>query len=554
MKFFLFFNLLIFSSFIEAQVAPNKYFIGFNDKNGTPYSITQPQQYLSQRALDRRNAQSIPVTEQDLPVNPSYVNQIKNVGVTILNTTKWLNGVTVYTNDHSKIQTILTFPFVKNVLKNVSQQPGMPRHDKFSLERQTSPVKYNDAGKSLLTGYNYGPSLNQIHMMNGDGLHNAGYRGEGKLIAVLDAGFSNVDIISAFDSLRNEGRLIATKDFENPGGNVFSIDASHGTMVLSTMAGNIPGEIIGTAPKASYLLLRSEDEATEYILEEYNWVSAAEYADSAGADIINSSLGYDVFDDPTYDHNCAEMNGNTTAVTIGANIAASKGILVVNSAGNSGGSGWTCVVAPADGNDVLAVGAVDSLGIYAPFSANGVDTSGRVKPNVAAQGQDALVCGGGGGIMTSSGTSYSSPLVAGLSACLWQAQPESNRNELFQSIERSSSHYSNPDSLTGYGIPDFEQALLILASPDKTKPNLSVTVFPNPFTENFTIQFNQEKGEETDFRLSDVTGKEISSWKFATVKGENYFTSPTLTSLNRGVYILSVYNNSTATSLRVIKK
>ncbi len=553
MKFLLVLSLFLAELFVVAQVAPDKYFVEFKDKNGTPYSISQPEQFLSQRAIDRRNTQFISFTDEDLPVNPAYVQAVSATGVTVLNRTKWLNGVSIYTTDPAALAAVQALPFVKNVLKKSSSSARNEIPDKFLLENFPGlPVNVSSLmTKNTLLGFNYGPSYNQIHMLNGDLLHTSGYRGQGKVIAILDGGFLNADQIQVFDSLRNEGRLLGTKDFVEPGGNVFTANSAHGTMVLSTMAGNIPGQIIGTAPKASYWLLRTEDVITEFFLEEYNWVSGAEFADSVGADVINSSLGYTEFNEPTFNHTCADMNGNTTVVTRGANIAASKGIAVVNSAGNSGGSGWTCVGAPADGNEVLAVGAVDSLGNYAFFSSVGVDTAGRVKPNVASQGESALVCGANGFITRSNGTSFSSPIMAGMVACLWQAQPTRNRQDLLLSIEKSASHYLNPDSLTGYGIPNFQQALLILSVSEKQI--LNSVVYPNPFRDQLSVQFNGQKGEKTTLALYDVMGRMVGKWITSATEGENRLTLESLSGLIPGVYLLTIGTQTASTSLRVVK-
>ena len=308
---------------VMAQVAPAKYFIEFTDKNGSPFSIDRPGEFLTQRAIDRRAAQDIQVTEQDLPVNPSYVQQVANTGVAVINRSKWFNGIIIQADDSTKLDTISALPFVKSIRKNNSKAvKPEPVADKFAGESSFLAAGDISGYKSLASpgNYNYGPSLKQIQMMNGDQLHNQGFRGEGKVIAILDAGFLKVDVLKAFDSLWQNNQILGTRDFVNPGGNVFT-GHIHGMMVLSVIGGNYPGEIIGTAPKASFWLLRSEDAATEYIIEEYNWECAAEFADSVGADVITSSLGYTTFTDSTMNHTCADMNGHTTPASRGANIA-----------------------------------------------------------------------------------------------------------------------------------------------------------------------------------------------------------------------------------------
>jgi hypothetical protein len=438
---------------------------------------------------------------------------------------------------------IRALPFVLKVYKStgggeVNPEPG----EKFAIESQISPVTAVNPVKSAsaTTSLDYGISFTQIHQVQGDALHNMGFRGEGMMIAVLDAGFLNVDWLPAFDSLRTNGQILGTRDFVIHGNDVYR-EYFHGMSVLSIMAGNVPGVLVGTAPAADYWLLRSEDVYTENIIEEYNWVSAAEFADSVGADVINSSLGYQTFDDPKYDHTCADMDGHSTPSTRGANFAASKGIAVVNSAGNSGGSGWTCVGAPSDGDYVLAIAAVDSNGIRAGFSSVGVDTAGRVKPNVAAMGEQTVVANWDGSIGRGNGTSYSSPVMAGLVACLLQSRPGVTNFEVYEAIERSASQYSNPDSLLGYGIPDFSNAYVILPVSSLILPGSSV--FPNPFTDQVTVQWVTAKEEKVTLILFDESGRELLKKSFITAVGKNIHTLGT-SHLNRGVYFLQISGGS----------
>ena len=401
-----------------AQIAPQKYFIEFMDRFNSPYSITRPQEFLSVRSIERRQKQGIAIVQNDLPVNDTYVNELRKYNIGILTRSKWFNGVTIYCLNPAIIDSINMLPFVKHVIKNgfIRKACNYESNYKFRLEeaslqyfnRVTIPSNLSNNVNQI---FSYGPSYNQIHMLKGDSLHKMGYRGEGKVIAILDAGFYNVDTLRTFDSLIANNQILGTKDFVYPGNNVYKA-YHHGMEVLSCIGGNIPGEIIGTAPKAKFWLLRSEDVNSENIIEEYNWVSAAEFADSVGADIINSSLGYTRFDDTLQNHTCFDMNGNSTPVTKGANLAFSKGMIVVNSAGNSGGNTWKCVSSPADGFNVLAIAAVDSNGLRASFSSTGEATH-RVKPNVAALGKDAVVSSINGTIIYASGTSFSSPIIAG---------------------------------------------------------------------------------------------------------------------------------------------
>lgn len=537
----------------HAQVAPHKFFVGFTDKNGTPYSISNPQAFLTQRSIDRRNAQSIAVVENDLPVTPSYIEQVRILGVNILNPTKWLNGVTVYASDTSVMAAIRALPFVQKVYKSVGGPNSNPLpNEKFRLESERSsglaPLPFKSAIQP--GSYNYGMSYTQIHQVKGDVMHDHGYHGEGKVIAVLDAGFENADFLPAFDSLRANNQILGTKDFVVAGNNVYR-EFYHGMSVLSIMGGNVPGSLVGTAPKASYWLLRSEDANTENIIEEYNWVSAAEFADSVGADVINSSLGYTVFDDQKYDHTCADMNGNSTPCTIGANLAASKGIAVINSAGNSGGSGWDCVGAPADGDNVMAIAAVDANGVRAPFSSVGVDSAGRVKPNVAAMGVQTIVAHTDGTFSGGNGTSYSSPVIAGLVACLWQSKPGLTNFDVYYAMERSCSNFSNPDSLLGYGIPDFSNALLILGIPKATQQFSEL--YPNPFTDHLTITFFSSQDENVKLTMIDQTGRVLTERAISANQGKNVYTLGNLSGLSCGLYFLRLSGSGFTETKKIIK-
>jgi len=327
-------------------------------------------------------------------------------------------------------------------------------------------------------------------------------------------------------------------------------------MVLSTMGANLPGELIGTAPKADYWLLRTEDGGSEYIIEEYNWVAGAAFADSVGADVINSSLGYTEFDDPSQNHTCDDMTGNTTPVTRGANIAAQRGMVVVNSAGNSGGSGWMCVGAPADGTDVLAVAAVDSNGNYASFSSWGLINGSYVKPNVASQGALAVVSWTDGTIVRSNGTSFSSPIMAGMVASLWSARPGLSASDLRRMVEQSGSQSGNPDTLLGYGIPDF---FLILGEQEQgAQKAAGAKVYPNPFSRTVTLVLTTGQEASLVAVLWSVRGEKVfTSAPLACMQGQNRFELALPGNLNNGLYLLQIYSpedGSTAATLKIEKR
>ncbi len=550
--------LLLIVSSVLAQVAPDKYFISFTDKNNSPYSIDNPSEFLSQRAIDRRVNQGIAIEESDLPVNPSYLQGVAETGATIINPTKWLNGVTIYTTNPGVLDAINELPYVAGITMPKQVLPGQNmirdnfekpffQHESYDQVIE-NPLKQAEA----TTAFDYGFGLNQIQLLNGDVFHEMGYRGQGKVIAVLDAGFINANILDVFDSIWQNGQVLGTHDFVR-GGDIQYDEHTHGSMVLSCMASNIPGQLIGTAPKASYWLLRSEDAGTEYIIEEYNWVSAAEYADSVGADVINSSLGYSEFNDAGQNHTYADMDGDSAPCTKGADMAARKGILVVNSLGNEGSSPWYYLSAPSDGDSVLGIGAVDGSGNYAGFSSHGPSYDGRVKPDVVAQGSYVCIVNpvSGGFILDGNGTSFSSPILAGMSACLWQANPSLSNMQIAQAIKQSASQYENPDDFLGYGIPDFVLAnniLTIISGPDNVQGYFEI--YPNPFTGTFTLDVSSLEnlgninGKECRIEISDVSGRKIGSL-LLNLEGAAKIEVTLLQDAPRGLYfaVINLFGN-----------
>ena len=548
--------------FAQVTAGPKKYWITFKDKSNSPYSINTPEQFLSEAALKRRQLQNIPIKENDLPVNQLYVDQIQNIGVQVISRSKWFNAITIQVEDSSILSTINNLPFV-NGYSQVARLKAKTAADDFMADlrrvAEATEAKQRKANstqtKSAANSGIYGAANVQIEMIGGSKLHEMGFTGKGMTIAVLDAGFYNVDQINHFDSLRQSGRLLGTKDFVQGGTQVFE-DNSHGMSVLSTMAANTPGEIVGTAPQANYWLLRTEEAATEFIIEEYNWVAGAEFADSVGAWIINSSLGYTRFDDTLTSHTYNQLDGNTTPITIGADLAASKGILVINSAGNSGGDAWRFIGAPADGDSVLTIGAVNSERAYASFSSRGPSVDGRIKPNVCAMGQQSVLVVSSGEVARSNGTSFSSPILAGMAACLWQAHPTSSAMEIFKAIEQSADQYENPDDMKGFGIPDFMEAHSILA---RTQLNQSasdsiVNVFPNPFIEGLSLEFFSTTEQEITVTVHKLSGKRVYEEKIKVYPFvNNLIQLEKLKKVSSGTYTVSVNNGKNVFVKRIIK-
>lgn len=448
----------------EAQFT--RHIVWLKNKGGNAFSLGSPGAYLSARALQRRTAQQLSVDSTDLPVTASYLAAIRAVsGVTVLNVSKWLNAVCIQTSSTAALTAVQQLSFVQST-GGLADRIGVRRDDKFIESQQIAPLPATDAKPGQLNGdfYSYGGSAGaEIKLHKGDFLHNIGLRGQGMQIAVLDGGFFNYNSLRAFDSVNRNGQILSTWDFVSRNATV-NDDHPHGMQCLSTIAANIPGQFVGKAPQASFHLFRTEDVNTEYPIEEFNWVCAAERADSTGADLISSSLGYYDFDNPVFNYTYNQLNGNTTLSVRGADLAAKKGLLVFNSAGNEGNSAWRYLITPSDGDSVLAIGAVNATGTVGSFSSYGPATGGRIKPDLASVGVAAVVQSSNNNIGTANGTSFSCPNMAGLGACLWQGFPEFNNMKIAQALKRSGSRFLNPDDRVGFGIPDLQQAFSWLLS------------------------------------------------------------------------------------------
>jgi len=545
---------------IEAQWVSTKFRVNFKDKSNSPFSLSDPTQYLSPRSIERRLKYNIPIDYNDIPVNSWYIDSVRNIGVTILNPSKWFNSVTIYTKDLTLLTKICALPFVAGI-DTVGQTPTNPGDKKPNRKMDTMEGSIcnsiNQSSNRDSFYYDYGYAYNQTHMISTDYLHDNGFRGEGILIGVLDAGFNNADINKVLDSVRLNNQITATKDFVSPGENVYRSSSTHGEMVFSIMAGVDPGYFIGTAPKASYTLLRTEDANSEYIIEEDNWASGAEFADSIGVDVINSSLGYTTFDDPKMNHDYSDLNGRTARASIAAGIAAKKGIIVCNSAGNSGNSAWKYISVPADADSIITVGAVTSKGVYASFSSQGPTADGRIKPTVCAQGQQTYVSSPSGEIFPGNGTSFSCPVIAGSVACLLQANKNKTNIEIINALMASSNKFDCPDDYYGYGIPDFMVANYTLKHSTPNNINLQkVIVIPNPFMDKLFINYySQNDNNSLNIEMYDMSGKKVYSAIIKELtKGYNFIPIYNLIGIEKGNYILKLTdNNNVSDSMKIIK-
>ena len=537
--------------------SPTCYRVYLSDKNNSPYSISNPSAYLSQRAIDKRTRFNIPITEQDLPINPQYKQQILALHPQMqpLAVSKWMNTFTVYCPDSTIVLQIENLPFVDSILPVAAYQLHEIPIVQAVPDNQT-PIVHNTTTPSKDT-LDYGYGFNQIALHNGHLLHAEGFRGEGMLIAAIDGGFSGIEPYPFFQELVNSGRYLGKYillpnlvDTLSTGG----IEISHGTGVVTAMASNSPGKVIGTAPNASYVFIVSEFGGTEQLIEEDFWANGAEIADSIGADVLNSSLGYYNFRDfPQANFTYAELDGQHSVASRCATILGEKGVVVCVSAGNWGND-FYYIGHPADAFDILSVGAITPDSLYLSFSSHGPTSDGRVKPDVVAQGENVFLYGPAPPdypsdyfIYTSAGTSLSCPIIAGLSACLWQAMPEYSSTEIMQIIRESGHLYDNPNPEFGYGIPDFYKAYTSHVGINDYKP-LQLSVYPNPVTDK--LYLTNLDGELQTISIYNAAGQLILQHP---VNG-NALIEINVTSLPKGFYVgTATLNNHQIANFKFVK-
>ena len=500
----------LFVNGLCAQSSYNTYFVQFTDKENSTFSLSNPREYLSEKAVERRIRAGVGFDSLDIPVNESYIQQVLQQGNSnLLLKSKWFNSITVELLDTAIAaiwkQQVEALPCVFQV----KSLPSIPL-EKISIHKGTQ------SEEGMVSDDFYGPSFRQTEMLNGHLLHQLGLNGKGMDIAVFDGGFRYANVLPAMAHLFEEGRIIETHDFLNlTSPNVF--DAStHGTMVLSHMAGIIQDSLYGTAVEANYYLFQTEDVFREVRLEEDTWIQAAEWADSIGIDVINSSLGYSLFDEDYMNYSTSDMNGSTTRISQGAEICALKGTLVVNSAGNSGDDQWHVITAPSDAEHVLCIGAVDLNGTHASFSGYHPPGLNDVKPNIVAMGRQTVYAASDSTISRGNGTSFSSPIIAGMAATLWQAFPTATSMDIFNAIEESASLYSTPNDSMGYGIPDFWKAFVNLSNHIYSQPNEhSVLVFPQPSDGQFEIRVEGNFPDANNYHyLYDSSGRSVKYYKW----------------------------------------
>lgn len=535
--------LMVAAVFAQAQVATNIYWVQFTDKNDSPYSIDNPEAYLSQRALDRRARLGIDIDEYDIPVNPQYLEAVAGCGAEILNPSKWLNGVTVHTTDASVIEAINALSFVETV-RSCPNDPVAQEHK----ERWMADEMRASGRGQTFRGF-YGGAETQVTQLNVDKLHEMGFDGAGVVIAVLDGGFEGTPGQSCFDNMREEGRLLGVRDFVYGSSTVYS-QSTHGTSCLSTMAAYDPTNMVGTAYKASYYLLHTEDGNSESLAEEYNWVSGAEYADSLGVDVCSTSLGYIDFDNPAWDHHFEDFDGHTAPMTIGAEIAASRGMICLNSAGNEGNGVCTLGI-PADAEHILSIGAVNGNGVRASFSSVGPTYDGRIKPDIMAMGEDTYVASGYGSwwpYYNGNGTSFSCPVMAGAVACLRQALPNASVQSICDALRDSGDHANNPDNQYGYGIPNCLEVLDMLNVDTFEGRTELILVYPNPSKGNVKVALKDNNPAE--IKVLDITGRLLMSYHF---NGLNHTSlENSLNGLGAGVYFINAVSEAGRQTVKLV--
>ena len=425
-----------------------KFRVHLKDKGDNEFKIENPSQFLSKNAIERKKVQNVSIDETDFPISNDYFSLLEKAGSKVVSHSKWFKTIVVRVSDSLKINDISSLSFVDSV--QYVWKGSINNYCENHRPRINQNITFEEYPSDTLFGF----SSDLFRLHKGNTLFGAGYRGKGIDVGIIDAGFTNFDVIPAFSTIN----FIGYADFV-PEGDLFS-SSQHGTKVLSAMAVDKPGLMMGSAPDASYYLLRSEDVASEYPVEEDYWVRAIEYADSIGLDLINTSLGYNDFDDLSLNYSHDDLNGEISLMSRAADLAYDKGMIIVVSAGNEGNKQWQKSTPPGDAKNVIAVGAVGTDSTIASFSSHGMMADGRIKPDLVSVGKQVVTIGENGSIGRSNGTSLASPFLAGLIASLWSVNPELHRSELINIIKCSSDRFENPDTIYGYGIPNFQKALV----------------------------------------------------------------------------------------------
>jgi hypothetical protein len=537
--------LALMVNLLNAQGA-TKFWIKLADKNGTPYSVSTPTAFLTQKSVNRRVAQGVLVDQTDLPVTPAYVTQIDNIAnVKVLYASKWLNSVAVSIS--STNGTVIST--ATNAINSLSFVVNTNPSNKFRVvyDKEVSENVNTHAKAQGIIEY-YGNGYDQAQQINAVCLHGYGFRGKGMTIAVMDAGFDNANNLPAFDSLFARGGVLGTRDFVEGGNSVYE-DNSHGMKVLSCMAACQPSAMVGTAPDADYWLLRTEDVATETPSEEYNWIRAAEFSDSVGVDILTTSLGYTTYDVAlsALNHTYSGLNGKTYPMSIAATMAVRKGMFVLNAAGNDGAGSWQFIGVPADADSICTVGAVNISGNYENWSSKGPTSDGRIKPDLVARGLATWVARTTGGYEQGNGTSYATPVLAGAIACFWQRHSTFNTMKVLDTLRKTASNNLTPNNTMGWGIPNM-CALPVGVKEVNSMANV-FRVFPNPTTNKITVMVTDKSYEVQTIELRNVLGAVL---KTITITSDE--TVIDLNSYANGVYFIKVNTKAGSSTQKIVKE
>jgi serine protease AprX len=544
--------LLVFKANAAEQFA---YQVTFTDKNNSPYSLGSPLAYLSPRALARRFTQGIGIDSTDLPVDPAYIDSVLTLtGGEFHEASKWLNLCVVLVLDSNQIHALYGKSFISSI-KLVGYYSPTILHKPGKNNGSTATSVPGARKTSSADAAYYGTAWDQTSLVNGYYFYDHGYQGSGKMIAVVDAGFQGTDTHPGFDSFWAAGRLVDKHNFTLASENVYGYD-THGTSVLSTMAGNVPGVLVGTAPHALYALYVTEDGNSEQPIELINMLCATERADSIGADIVTTSLGYNTFDNPAYNFTFSiDFDGRSTTAARAANIATKKGILFVATAGNEGGDSWNMILTPGDADSALTIGSVQVSGVNASNSGYGPNAAGQVKPDVCGMGDPAAIFSESG-YANQSGTSFSTPQIAGWAACLWEANPNATPYQLRQAIIRCASSYLSPGPHIGYGIPNFpctEQILEVTEIPPHSPATGWIVAAPNPFTDEINLTVLLNISQDVDFTLMDMTGKTVASLHQFLASGYSSPLTIRVPSLPAGIYMLRAVSGTRQQVLKIEK-
>ncbi len=509
---------ILFLSVLSTAMPQTKYRLYLKDKQGAVID----ENFVSERAMRRRNLQMVITDSLDYPVSPVYRKVLVDMGYNIVTTSRWMNTIVVASSDDHQ-ELLSGLPFVVRAQKVWRNRSTVFNYPDNNFHEETDTIVTNEI-------------LQQVSLHNGDKLHDMGYRGDGVIVAVIDAGFQNADKISFINK-----NVIGARDFVYETNNPYNRDR-HGTNVLSVISCDNDSVMRGSAPDASFWLLRSENSDTEFQVEEDYWIAAAEFADSIGADIINSSLAYNVFEDfESYDHSC--IDGQTAFITQGANIAVKKGLFVINSAGNEGNNEWYRLCFPADAPQVLSVGSINRDKEVSDFSSRGFVTPEMVKPDVAAIGSDTYVIKPTGEVGKSSGTSFSAPVITGLVACIKQAFPQIHNKTIMDVVRESCSSFDMPSEDVGYGIPDFYaiyNKLNGLMSNETIREN--PVVYPVDIENNI---YRVSSGEDSVIDIFNTSGVKVQTLM---PDDSGCFR---VSGINKGIMCLLIRGNQTSFSSKI---